>query len=840
MYKHRRWLLWTTGCLGTAAVLVLAWQFLVKGLDEADALASVLSGGFAALSLILAVATALARPGARTTSPEQLAQAEQALADSALRQWNDEAVARGALNIVPARVGWEGQPPRRGKGSGWRSSRPNKGGPRKFERYREEILQNFQRVPGRRLVITGDRGSGKSIYVLLLTLGLLARRQRNESFADHHREVPVLLTLAQWEPGVEKFTDWVERRLTETYSFLLDTQNYGGTAARSLVQSPRLLLILDGLDEIDAAVRHQAIIEIDNAVPVDRPLVVTCRTVEYDQSVQAGTSFTGAVEWRLVPLTPGEASRYLLDNGAGRPDGPWRQRRRETDDGGWDRVLRRLAAHSPSPVKSVLTIPLYVSIARHVYLNQPDAAREMTDTARFPNPESLKAHLLNEFVVRAFQRSGHEERERIAERWRHSPTHGWLRDLAATTRRLGGHRFAWWLQHRSLEERDWSLIVSVVSAAIYGLTDSFPNGLRHGIAVGMSLGLLIGLTRGRLSGVADGVRTGITIGGCVLLVGLPMVGLTQAITDGIELGLALGGSVALMRRLTSSLRAVHGVSVMIGAAVGIFMGIRYGFSEGLVYGLMKGLTAFLGMTISVEFSAVLTSWLGTGKSPRQPTRLNFGISGRTRTLAFHLVVGTVSGLVIGLGGGLIGFLRAWAEYGLDEGAVYGARVGVSYGLTAGLAIGLTGGAVRWLSEASPTKRAESPRSTLRTARIVALTYITVPTVLAAFCMDILGTLSAGLVHGGYAETGVSATAFQGAALGFCIGLVLATSFTPWPTFAAVKLMSFLKGRAPLRLMSFLEDAYRLEILRQDGAGYQFRHSELEQYLAGSRLPGAAP
>ena len=112
------------------------------------------------------------------------------------------------------------------------------------------------------------------------------------------------------------------------------------------------------------------------------------------------------MEWRLVPLTPGEASRYLLDNGAGRPDGPWRQRRRETDDGGWDRVLRRLAAPSPSPVKSVLTIPLYVSIARQVYLNQPDAAREMTDTARFPDPESLKAHLLNEFVVRAFQRTG--------------------------------------------------------------------------------------------------------------------------------------------------------------------------------------------------------------------------------------------------------------------------------------------------------------------------------------------------------------------------------------------------------------------------------------------------
>ena len=61
----------------------------------------------------------------------------------------------------------------------------------------------------------------------------------------------------------------------------------------------------------------------------------------------------------------------------------------------------------------------------------------------------------------------------------------------------------------------------------------------------------------------------------------------------------------------------------------------------------------------------------------------------------------------------------------------------------------------------------------------------------------------------------------------------------WGDFVACRLMPAVRGRLPLRLMSFLDDAHRRGVLRQAGAVYQFRHARLQDRLAGSdeRAPG---
>jgi hypothetical protein len=38
------------------------------------------------------------------------------------------------------------------------------------------------------------------------------------------------------------------------------------------------------------------------------------------------------------------------------------------------------------------------------------------------------------------------------------------------------------------------------------------------------------------------------------------------------------------------------------------------------------------------------------------------------------------------------------------------------------------------------------------------------------------------------------------------------------------------GKLPLRLMGFLDDAYRLGLLRTVGPAYQFRHAEFQDHL----------
>ncbi|MFC9427620.1 hypothetical protein [Streptomyces sp. NPDC056987] len=61
--------------------------------------------------------------------------------------------------------------------------------------------------------------------------------------------------------------------------------------------------------------------------------------------------------------------------------------------------------------------------------------------------------------------------------------------------------------------------------------------------------------------------------------------------------------------------------------------------------------------------------------------------------------------------------------------------------------------------------------------------------------------------------------------------VFAVSVSAWGTFTAARVLPWLAGQAPWKLMDFLEAAHRHGILRQSGAYYQFRHARLQERLA---------
>ena len=85
--------------------------------------------------------------------------------------------------------------------------------------------------------------------------------------------------------------------------------------------------------------------------------------------------------------------------------------------------------------------------------------------------------------------------------------------------------------------------------------------------------------------------------------------------------------------------------------------------------------------------------------------------------------------------------------------------------------------------------------------------------------------------------------------GLAAGLVgvlvfgLPISGTSWPRFVVASLWLGTRRRLPLRLMGFLDDAYRLGLLRIVGPVYQFRHAALQDHLATSAkstTPTAGP
>jgi hypothetical protein len=89
-----------------------------------------------------------------------------------------------------------------------------------------------------------------------------------------------------------------------------------------LVDSGRILPVLDGLDMIGEGMRADAIAAINSLGP-DVPLVVTSQVESYQQAVkeaECGLSRAAVVE--LLPLTLAEARDYLAPAGG---SGRWRQ-----------------------------------------------------------------------------------------------------------------------------------------------------------------------------------------------------------------------------------------------------------------------------------------------------------------------------------------------------------------------------------------------------------------------------------------------------------------------------------------------------------------------------------
>jgi nucleoside phosphorylase len=118
----------------------------------------------------------------------------------------------------------------------------------------------------------------------------------------------------------------------------------------------------------------------------------------------------------------------------------------------------------------------------------------------------------------------------------------------------------------------------------------------------------------------------------------------------------------------------------------------------------------------------------------------------------------------------------------------------------------------WFDVPAEVMAAPTPQALLRTDRATALSR---------------GVLRAGIVGGTVAIV-------DGPLVGFAFGmslLVASVIFTAWGRFTAVRFWYAISGQLPWRLMSFLEDAARRGVLRQDGPVYQFRHARLQDRLA---------
>ena len=266
---------------------------------------------------------------------------------------------------------------------------------------------------------------------------------------------------------------------------------------------------------------------------------------------------------------------------------------------------------------------------------------------------------------------------------------------------------------------------------------------------------------------------------------------------------AIGLTVAVTIALTS---------VILGGLVRVTIGLT-----DLAYMLAFGLVA--GLVVAVAMGSWPGQWPGfadlrlRGRRPRSTSRLVPG-------LARGLVLGLATAVAVGL------------AVGLHDGLPAGLLAGPSTGLGVSLAYGLASGLTAWAEAPTPAGRANTPLASWRADR--ALNLIRAATI--GLISGLAGGLATGFAAGLGAGPGDTATfglmvGFnQGLTLGLAAGLA-AGRHHAWMAYVIATSRLALAGRLPRNLMSFLDDAHRLGLLRAVGPIYQFRHAELQDRLA---------
>ncbi|WP_229844721.1 NACHT domain-containing protein [Streptomyces cinnamoneus] len=760
---------------------MLVWV-LSEGREVAEAV-SALVAAVVGLFGLLAPWAWDGRPRGKRSTNRQVDDAAEALANQVRRQWESEAELRQLFDPAPLPILW------------WDSAVPDVSDHRHLigdpiscrADAPQELAAALRRLPHQRLAVLGSAGSGKTTFAVLLTLALLRER-------TSRCPVPVLFSLASFDPSRESALRWLARQISSNYPALANVGIYGATAVGDLLADHRVLPVLDGLDELPQPSHSLVLAALNNTLPAQAPLVLTCRTQPYISAVAEAGVLTGAAVIEPAPLNVSDALDLLrLAAQPGRPQGQW------------DALAEHVNNHPDGPAAQALQSPLLVALARTVYADADHDPAELTDATRFPTRAIIEHHLLDALVPSLYSRA--HLREPADRRWRAEDGMRYLRHLAHGLNHQETHDFAWWQLYRwvpalarnSIRAMVWSLFLAALILLGYGgyraLDPGFVWPLKNILLT--AGGIAMALFCMQCLAVRDTFRATTGLGA---LGAAALMAACGALTNALV-------RVLVLRALTCSDAAAT---------------TQRNLEHMAVYGL--------------GFFVVLYA-AGPPVPPHMPSRGSFTLQNWKRQLL------RAGGIIIGSGAlcsvvfnfyVLAGIVKTPDHTGVSPVVIWEA------GWLAGVFFGMVLAFVRLVRSATSRHDVTNPVDSLRADWLIAMVSAAAGAVLImlpdnislplAFVVERVGLDS---VPADFLLAELSDLLVVGAS-GFALALI---AFA-WPHYSAARVLMTIRGQTPLRLQAFLADAHRLGILRQVGPVYQFRHASLQQRLAGQdRVPG---
>ncbi|MEU1372274.1 NACHT domain-containing protein [Streptomyces triculaminicus] len=751
-----RWTVTWALCAAVMCGLLLVWP--LRDPARISAAAAVLSA-VVALFGVLSVWAWRAGRGHVHSSSGQVADAVEVLARTVRRQWEEEAILRQLYDPAPLPLAWSdcshpGVSDHRqlvGTAVVCRAGDP------------QELAGAFGSLPRRRLVVLGAGGSGKTTFAVLLLLALLRTRTTDDP-------VPVLFSLSSFDPARESARNWLRRRIAADYPAIADTETYGASVIEDLLTEHRLIPVLDGLDELPERRRAAALASLNDTLPSDAPLVLTCRTADYVRAVTESGILTGAAVLEPAPVRTSDALALLR---LATPPGSGRQH-------GWDALAEHLDHHPQAPAAQALTSPLMVVLARSVYADNDGDPAELADTRRFSAPADIERHLLGALVPTLYRRA---RRQCPARSWDPRQAHGYLAHLAEGMHAQRTYDLMWWQLYRWTPAlaRPWrrSWAWALVTCVALLLTTSFllavlnvpswPEALRW-----FPLSVL------------------------EVLINVPVLGLSGLITT----------------RRQSLTRAPALAAVISSAGCLAAPPAALCYYHGFPGTVLVAAIGFLGFSLWLVL-------LGSGlpSPPRTPSRSRPARRSRRRQLTRALVL--VAGVAAISETVFAGYRIAGYEAVLPPGAV-------PWGLVIGTVAGVCLAVLNWVRDPSTADDVATAKSSIQADRLISLISGAACAVVFNIPDGIMRSMP--WVPSDPLRTTIFA-AVMGLFHGGLLGAAVALAAHSWPHYTVARLLLAARGKLPWRLQAFLADAHRLGILRQVGPVYQFRHARLQQHLA---------
>ena len=168
----------------------------------------------------------------------------------------------------------------------------------------DELNNDDETIAGRTLLILGEPGSGKTTTLLEIARDLIADAREDEVLP-----IPVMLNLSSWSSflGTKNFANWLINKLYEEYQI-------PKSQAKAWVENQKLLLLLDGLDEVKEEQRSSCLAAINQFIRkhLETEVIVCSRIHDYN-SISEKFQFQAAIY--IQPLTKEQIYSYLQQGG---------------------------------------------------------------------------------------------------------------------------------------------------------------------------------------------------------------------------------------------------------------------------------------------------------------------------------------------------------------------------------------------------------------------------------------------------------------------------------------------------------------------------------------------